>query len=213
MRHKSTQTKPSCQDLPETPEQKEIRLLTKRLGRAKQDKDFWMKIVDKRNEELKNVRDKLNATWAMTQGLESACKTYQRMYESDREMLEIAKKEALAWQQRYEELKRQKTPSNSHPRDTISDHVTRMLMRTGEYAPEAAKEPERLKKRVYLICIDPGDETIGLEYLERYTADAVEDAQGGQCYMINEMGGAPKFCYRFVLSTRKAHMEARRKIN
>lgn len=227
MRHKSSVKKPLCQDQPETPEQKEIRLLKKRLEKAKDQwrwyKDHWRQERSAHEE----TKVKLNASWSIVKANESTESVYKSMYNATaicsdmyKRWYEESEKNAADWKEKYEKLKSGNSkdvpamyPSGDQEKiDEDRLEILRNidnLVSGGSVIKKGPIPPS--KDDLRLICINAGPITkerqdgssytghgTGLEFLDRYTSPGVvEDKDGWPHYPINEMGGELKMAERF----------------
>jgi hypothetical protein len=111
MRHKSTAKNLLCQAQPETPEQKETRLLKKRLEQARKDSALYYKWYEESRKVHDETKIKLNAAWAIVEGNKSTISIYKSMHSianTHSEMYERWYKqyqqEARDWKEKYEKL-------------------------------------------------------------------------------------------------------------
>jgi len=127
MERKSSAKKSLCQHQPETREQKEIRLLKKRLLKQKkleadirrwwaEDCKAWREAEQKLNSMRSISNNLLSAIESMQSSEGSNFRTYQLQIDMFKEMKEKAEKEAVKWKEKYDALNKnciRGTDSNS----------------------------------------------------------------------------------------------------
>ena len=191
MQHKSSPKKPHCQAPAQTPEQKRILQLERRLLENKKATRIYRKSLNEVFGQLAESRDKIKVYEAEAEKWKVLCSlTHVTNI--------IANNNTDYWQRECERLRNQSAAKPAAKPDSRSTLIE--------------------QSRISLICIKPGrlDVTYpdgthrevvdtDLEHLARYTATrVVKDTDGLLCYSIKELGGALKLADRFHVSTEKA---------
>jgi len=125
MRHKSSAKKSSCQDVPETPEQKEIRLLKKRLEKSKKEQNWYEEHWRKERAAHSKTREELHFAGKIINLNESRPDIYKTMYETEKINTDI-------WRRLYEGLKKEQDEANEKNRTKWKDKLLEHDLIPGE---------------------------------------------------------------------------------